>query len=89
MNLMQRGILIAVAAAAYLVGFWPSWWVRDLVLRALDNSPYEGPGILIPHLFLYTTLEALFCFAAWNVLARLQWMPALRLRRACPRSSGD
>ena len=37
MNLMQRGILIAVAAAAYLVGFWPSWWVRDLVLRALEG----------------------------------------------------
>jgi hypothetical protein len=39
MNPMQRGILIAVAAAAYLFGFW---WVRDLVLRALDNPPYEG-----------------------------------------------
>ena len=84
MNLMQRGILIAVAAAAYLVGFWPSWWVRDLVLRALNNPPYEGPWILIPHLFLYTTLQALFCLAAWSVLARLQWMPALRLSPRLP-----
>ena len=42
MNLTQRGILIAAAAAAYLVGFWPSWWARDLVLRALDNPPYQG-----------------------------------------------
>ena len=25
MNLMQRVILIAAAAAAYLVGFWPSY----------------------------------------------------------------
>src|SRR5262245_9169904 len=55
-SLAQRGILIAVAAAAYLVGFWPSWWVRDLVLSALNNPPYEGPWILIPHLVLYTTL---------------------------------
>jgi membrane protease YdiL (CAAX protease family) len=79
MNSMQRGILIAVAAAAYLVGFWPTWWVRDLVLRTFNNPPYEGVWILIPHLFLYSSLQALFCLAAWTVLARLQWMPALRL----------
>lgn len=79
MNLMQRGVLVAAAAAAYLVGFWPSWWVRDLVLRALHNPPYEGFGILIPHLFLYTTVQALFCLVAWTVLARLHWMPAFRL----------
>lgn len=79
MNPMQRGILIVVAIAAYLVGFWPTWWVRDLVLRAFNNPPYEGVWILIPHLFLYSTLQALFCLAVWTVLARLQWMPALRL----------
>jgi membrane protease YdiL (CAAX protease family) len=84
MNLMQRGVLIAVAAAAYLVGFWPSWWVRDLVLREFNNPPYEGVWILIPHLFLYATLQALFCFAAWSVLARLQWMPALRMSPRLP-----
>ena len=84
MNLTQRGILIAAAAAAYLVGFWPSWWARDLVLRALDNPPYQGLGILIPHLFLYTTLQALCCLAAWTVLARLRWMPALRLSPRLP-----
>ncbi|MBS0385514.1 MAG: CPBP family intramembrane metalloprotease, partial [Proteobacteria bacterium] len=75
----QRGILIAVAAAAYLVGFWPSWWVRDFVLHAANNPPYEGVWILIPHLFLYSTLQALFCLAAWTVLTRLHWMPGLRL----------
>ena len=78
-NLIQRGRLVAVAAAAYLVGFWPTWWVRDLVLGAFNNPPYEGLWILIPHLFLYTTVQALFCLAAWSVLARLRWMPALRL----------
>jgi membrane protease YdiL (CAAX protease family) len=79
MNLMQRGILIATAAAAYLIGFWPTWWVRDMVLGAFHDPPYEGVWILIPHLFLYTTLQALFCLTAWTVLARLQWMPALLL----------
>jgi hypothetical protein len=84
MNLMQRGTLVAAAAAAYLVGFWPSWWVRDLVLRAFNNPPYEGLWILISHLFLYTTLQALFCLAAWSFFARLQWMPALRLSPRLP-----
>jgi len=79
MNLLQRGILIAVAAVAYLVGFGPSPWVRDLALRAFDNPPYEGVWVLIPHLFLYSTLQALFCLVAWSVLARLQWMPGFRL----------
>lgn len=82
--LLQRGILVAAAAAAYLAGFWPSWWLRDLVLRGLGNPPYEGTGILIPHVFLYTTLQALFCLAAWTALARLHWMPALRLSPRLP-----
>lgn len=79
MSFMRRGTLIAAAAAAYLIGFWPTWWFRDLVLQAFDNPPYEGLWILIPHLLLYSTLPALFCLAAWSVLARLGWMPALRL----------
>ena len=79
MSLTQRGTLIAVAAAAYVIGLWPTWWVRDLVLRAFHKPAYEGLWILIPHLFLYSTLPALFCLAAWSILARLQWMPALRL----------
>lgn len=78
MNLMQRGTLIAAAAAAYIVGFWPTQWLRDAVLSIFGNPPYEDVWILIPHLFLYTTLQALFCLAAWTLLARLQWMPALK-----------
>jgi membrane protease YdiL (CAAX protease family) len=79
MSPTQRVTLIAVAAAAYLIGFWPTWWVRDLVLRAFHKPAYEGLWILIPHVLLYSTLPALFCLAAWTVLARMQWMPALRL----------
>lgn len=84
MSLMQRGTLVAVAAAAYVIGLWPTWWARDFVLQAFDTPPYEGVWILVPHLFLYTTLQALFCLAAWTVLARLQWMPALRLSPRLP-----
>jgi membrane protease YdiL (CAAX protease family) len=79
MSLMQRGVLIASAIAAYLIGFWPTWWVRDFVLQTFGNPPYEGVWILVPHVFLYTTLQALFCLAAWTILARLQWMPAFKL----------
>ena len=79
MTLTRRIALIAVAIAAYLVGFWPSWWVRDSILGAFGNPPYEGVWILIPHVFLYATLQALFCLVAWIVLARLQWLPSSRL----------
>lgn len=79
MSLIQRGALISAAAAAYLIGFQPTWRVRDLVLQTFGNPPYEGVWILIPHLLLYSTLPALFCLAAWTILARLKWMPALAL----------
>jgi membrane protease YdiL (CAAX protease family) len=84
MSLMQRGVLITAAIAAYVIGFWPTWWVRDFVLQAFGNPSYEGVWILVPHLFLYTTLQALFCLAAWTILARLQWMPALRFSPRLP-----
>lgn len=79
MSLKQRGILIAAAIAAYAIGFWPAAWVRGFVLRSFGNPPYEGVWILVPHIFLYTTLQALFCLAAWTLLARAQWMPGFRL----------
>lgn len=79
MSLVQRSALVAAAIAAYLIGFWPTWRLRDAVLSAFSNPPYEGVWILIPHVFLYSTLQALFCLAAWTLLARLQWLPALKL----------
>lgn len=78
MNLVQRATLIVAAAAAYLIGFWPTWQLRDLVLQAFGNPAYEGVWILIPHVFLYSTLPALFCVAAWFAFTRLGWMPAPR-----------
>jgi membrane protease YdiL (CAAX protease family) len=75
----RRGALIGAAVAAYLVGLWPTWWVRDFVLGAFGNPPYQGLWILIPHVLLYGTLQTLVCLIAWNALARRQWMPAFRL----------
>ncbi|HEX4386201.1 MAG TPA: CPBP family intramembrane glutamic endopeptidase [Myxococcales bacterium] len=76
---LRRAALIFLAAAAYAVGFWPSHLVRDAVLRAFGNPPYRGVWLLIPHLFLYTTLQALVCFGLWSLLARAGWMPRLQL----------
>lgn len=79
MNLTQRGVLIVAVIAAYLIGFWPTWWLRDYVLNAFGDPAYEGVWIVIPHVFLYSTLQAVFCLVAWMVLARLKWMPGLKL----------
>lgn len=77
-SLMQRAALVGVAGSAYLIGFWLTWWLRDLVLQSFGNPPYEGQWILIPHLFLYSTLPAIFCLVAWSILSRIGWMPAFR-----------
>lgn len=74
----RRTILVSAAVAAYLVGFWPSWFVRDSVLQAFGNPPYQGLWLLIPHLFLYSTLQALFCLGAWTLFVRRGWLEPVR-----------
>jgi len=76
---VRRIVLIAAAAAAYAVNFWPAPLLRDAVLSAFGNPPYKGVWLLIPHLFLYTTLQALVCLLLWTVLVRAGWMPKLEL----------
>jgi membrane protease YdiL (CAAX protease family) len=71
--------LVALAAAVYAANFWPAPLVRDGVLHAFGDPAYKGVWILIPHLFLYTTLQALVCFVLWSFLARAGWMPRLQL----------
>ena len=78
-SIVRRIVLIAAAAAAYVVNFWPAPLVRDAVLNAFGNPPYKGVWLLIPHLFLYTTLQALGCLLLWTVLSRARWMPKLQL----------
>jgi membrane protease YdiL (CAAX protease family) len=62
--------LLAAAAAVYLIGLWPTWWVRDTVLRAADFPAYAGLWKFLPHLLLYSTLPALVAGVAWIAFAR-------------------
>jgi membrane protease YdiL (CAAX protease family) len=62
--------LLATAAAVYLIGFWPTWWLRDSVLRAADFPAYAGLWKFLPHLLLYSTLPALAACVAWIAFAR-------------------
>lgn len=72
--MVKKVAILMIAAGAYAVGFWPTWWVRDAVLKAFGNPAYEGAWILIPHVFLYTTLSALTCLVLWLALIRLKWL---------------
>jgi membrane protease YdiL (CAAX protease family) len=74
LNLVQRATLVLLAVGAFVVGLWPTWFVRDRVLAQFGNPPYEGVWILIPHALLYSTLAALFCAIVWFVLTRARWL---------------
>lgn len=65
-----RASLLAAAAVVYLVGFWPTWWLRDSVLRAAGFPAYAGLWKFLPHLLLYSTLAALAAAVAWIAFAR-------------------
>src|SRR5262245_657118 len=62
--------LLAAAAAVYLIGLWPTWWLRDTVLRAAGFPAYAGLWKFLPHLLLYSTLPALAAGVAWIAFAR-------------------
>jgi membrane protease YdiL (CAAX protease family) len=66
----RRTSLVAAAAAVYLIGFWPTWWLRDTVLGAADFPAYAGLWKFLPHLLLYSTLPALAAGVAWVAFAR-------------------
>ena len=62
--------LIAAAVAVYLIGLWPTWWLRDTVLGAAGFPAYSGVWKFLPHLLLYSTLAALAAGVAWIAFAR-------------------
>lgn len=72
--MVKKAAILMIAASAYAVGFWPTWGVRDAVLKAFGNPAYEGVWIVIPHVFLYTTLSALTCLVLWLALIRSKWL---------------
>src|SRR5262249_15776604 len=79
--MFKRIVILLLAAAAYAVDFWPSTWLRVQVLHHFGDPPYEGIWILIPHMFLYTTLCALVCAVVWIILAQIKWLPPIPLGR--------
>ena len=62
--------LLAAAAGVYLIGLWPTWWLRDTVLRTAGFPAYSGLWKFLPHLLLYSTLPALAAGVAWIAFAR-------------------
>lgn len=66
--------LLAMVAAVYAIGFWPSWIVRDAVLHAAGDPPYNGIWKLIPHILLYSTLAAASAAFAWMIAVRSNWL---------------
>jgi hypothetical protein len=75
--MIRKLVLLLCAGAAYAVGFQPTWMLRDSVLAAFGSPAYQGVWILIPHLFLYSTLSALVCLALWLALIRAKWLAAM------------
>lgn len=66
--------LVAMVAAVYAIGFWPSWMLRDAVLHAAGDPPYNGIWKFIPHVLLYSTLAAASAAVAWGIAARSHWI---------------
>jgi membrane protease YdiL (CAAX protease family) len=79
----RRLILAGAAAMAIATGFGPSAALREAVLRHFGAPAYEGIWILIPHLFLYSTLSTLVCAACWYGFVRAGWLepPSFALSR--------
>ena len=73
--------LLAAATAVYMIGLWPTWWVRDTVLRAAGFPPYHGLWKFLPHLLLYSTLAAIAAAIAWSGFARARVLEAIPLGR--------
>jgi membrane protease YdiL (CAAX protease family) len=74
LTLTQRALLLVLAAGVFAIGLWPTWYVRDAVLKAFGAPAYKGIWILIPHTLLYSTLCALVALALWLWLARARWV---------------
>ena len=78
--MVKKVAILMIAAGAYAVGFWPTSWVRDAVLKAFGNPAYAGVWILIPHVFLYSTLSALTCLVLWLALIQSKWLEPIPFR---------
>ena len=58
MSAFKQIVVVVCAILAFASLFEPSGMLRQAVLAHFNYPPYEGVWILIPHLFLYSTLAA-------------------------------
>ena len=77
---MKKAVILVLAAGAVGLMFQPSALIRDAVLGHYGNPAYQSMWILIPHVFLYSTLSALYCAIAWIALAGARWIPPAQFR---------
>lgn len=74
LTLVQKAVVLLSAVAVLLVNLKPSELLREAVLTQFGKPAYEGVWILIPHVFLYSTLTAAAAMAAWLVLSNKGWV---------------
>lgn len=80
MSLPVRLLILLCAAGALWCLYGPSDWLRGHVLEAFGNPKYEGVWILIPHMFLYSTVAALVSALLWIALTSAGALPAMPFR---------
>ena len=73
---VRRGLLVAGAALAYVGGRFVGDLWRNAVMDRFHHPPFRGSWVAVEHVFLYTTLSALFCWAVWWGFFRIGWMPS-------------
>ena len=72
---LQRVLLVAGAGLAYLGGrFGGDVW-RRAVQDWFHHPAFRGSWVAVEHLFLYTTLSALLCWAVWWGFCQIGWLP--------------
>jgi len=80
MSPIARFLVLLCAAFVLLSPYWPSPLLRDYVLEAFGNPKYEGVWVLIPHVFLYSTLSAVIAAVLWVALRSAGMLPAMSFR---------
>jgi membrane protease YdiL (CAAX protease family) len=70
-----KALVLAAIAITYASNYWPAPQVRDAVLLRYHLASYERWGVLVPHLFLYTTITAALSAIFWFGFARAGWLP--------------
>src|SRR5512144_374824 len=60
-----KPLVLAAIAITYASNYWRTPQVRDAVLLRYHLASYERWGVLVPHLFLYTTITAALSAIFW------------------------